>query len=492
MPSKQQITLAELDDFAGRLELSYRRDTNLHPPYQRISVHHHLIIEGHIDQSGWDHWRADYEAKRYRHDWTHENAARWSEYAIDVIEGYDPPRWFDQFNPPPLPDPDPVPDPDPAPPVVTPGIQGTLRLAAGQAAYVDDTGPVLPVFCHLGDAFSRFTRNPSPVLYLLDDIAEAGYHGVRFWTYLTGPYWAGREVDAGRQPELLAAFGQALLERGLQAVVSQGDLWQADLGTLQRVKDAIRQAFPHEAIAFCDAGNEVPNNGGASPTDCAAWISGLPGVLSLSTTQSEEQADLIRWSRSPAQIFDEHGYRGGHWWDKTRHMFNLAYEGAPDDRRLGIQSEPFGFGQRVSSTQNIHELTDDVMAFAAVVSLLARQAYVWFSGPGVISDESERLQDMPGFASVPRLAAQLPRDVMTYARLVHGGASQGGARVFGVTDEHGAGTTRCDQAVDPASGRFVAAIYGPNPQYRALQDYDADVDVSLQNGQMRLIVGRVK
>lgn len=388
--------------------------------------------------------------------------------------------------PPPVPDPDPVPDPVP----VTPGIQGTLRLAAGQACYVDDTGPVLPVFCHFGDAISRWVRNPDPVLRLLDAIKAAGYHGIRPWDFLAGPYWAGRDVDVSRHPELFAAFGQALLERGLQAVLSQGDLWQANSATRQRVKDTIRDAFPRAAIAFLDAGNEVPNNGGASPTDCAAWISGLPGILSLSTSQSELKVDLTRWSRSPAHIFDEHTWRAGQWYDLVRHGFNVGFENRPDDRRLGIGSEGPGVGDRVTGMSHPHQMTDDVMAFLGAISLLARQAFVWFSGPGVISDESERLQDMPGFASVPQLAARLPRDVMTYARLVHGGQNGGSDRVFGVTDEPG--TTRCDQAVDPASGRFAAAIYGPAPQYRALQDYDADVDISLQGGQMRLIVGRVK
>lgn len=382
-------------------------------------------------------------------------------------------------------------DPWPPPPLPTPGsaLQGLLRLSSG--AYVDDTGPVLPVFDHLGDGYSRFLRARDGVLALLDDIARAGYHGIRFWTVLRGSYWAGRECDAGQTPDQFAAFGQELVARGLQAVVSQGDMWQPGVSDAarQRVKEAIRSAFPRAAVAFCDAGNEVNNNGGARPEQCADWIAGLPGILSLSTTQSEEPVDLAAWSRSPAMIFDEHGYRGGRWWDKIRHMRNLVSEGAPEDRRLGIQSEPFGVGRRVSVTQNMGELTDDVMAFAGAVSLTNRQAYVRFSGPGIISDEAERLQDMPGFRSVPALAALLPRDVMAFSRLVHGGSSQGSARVFAVTDEPG--TTRCDHAI-ASDGRFVCTIYGPNPQYRQQRDYESVEDRTLQNGQLRLVVGRLK
>ena len=374
----------------------------------------------------------------------------------------------------------------PPPPPPSPGrpIEGLLRISGG--IYQDDRGPILPVFCHLGDGFSRYRRDPDAVRRLLDDVARAGFHGVRTWTYLTGSYWAGRECDAGWQRDQWWTFAQEVSVRRLQMIVSQGDMWQADRETRQRVYEAVRDT-PRAAIAFCDAGNEVPNNGWGTPTECADWIAGLPGILSLSTTQSETAADLHRWSRSPAMIYDEHGYRGGNWWDPVRHVMNVAFENRPPDRPLGMQSEPFGVGSRVTGVDHMDELTDAVMAFAGIVSVMTGQAWVWFSGPGVISDEADRLQDMPGFWSTPPAVAQLPPDIMSYRTLVHGGSSQGNKRVYGVTDEPG--STRCDHAIHD-DGRFICCIYGPDPQYDIIRSHAVDGDF-LFGPERRVIWGRV-
>ena len=39
---------------------------------------------------------------------------------------------------------------------------------------------------------------------------------------------------------------------------------------------------------------------------------------------------------------------------------------------------------------------------------MTRQGWVYFCGPGVISDEGETFAQMPGFACVPSVAAMLP------------------------------------------------------------------------------------
>ena len=85
---------------------------------------------------------------------------------------------------------------------------------------------------------------------------------------------------------------------------------------------------------------------------CAVW--------SLTSPYGEEAIDLNVHAGS---VYDVHGYRDGRSWDKIRHIFSIAYEVKPR-RGLGIQSEPFGFGDRVSVTANKHELTAGAMALA--------------------------------------------------------------------------------------------------------------------------------
>lgn len=329
----------------------------------------------------------------------------------------------------------------------------------------DDTGPVLPVLCHAGDLFSRYARGQVAVVRaLLAAIAGAGYHGVRTWTVLHGDYWRGREVGPQATTHywaLVADFARELDAAGLGWLVSQGDALRVVTTTAEREAFARRlvETLPRDVVLGVDCGNEVWQNGEPDPSRlvpmarvfAAAW----PDVaLSLSSPPGEERTELDAWSLDPATVFDVHGYRGGRWWDKVRHIFSVAYEVKPA-RRLGVQSEPFGPGAFVSASQNKHELVTGVMQAAAVQSLMTRQAWVYFSGPGVMSDAGEDLRAMPGFAETPAAGALLPRDVMT-GRLIHGGTTWAQERVFAAHDE-----TRCDHALLP-DGRFACLIYGPS------------------------------
>lgn len=328
----------------------------------------------------------------------------------------------------------------------------------------DDAGPVLPVLCHAGDLLSRYCRGQvAEVRALLAAIATAGYHGVRTWTVLAGDYWRGREVGPQTTPHywaLVADFARDLDGYGLGWLVSQGDALRVLPTTAEREAFARRlvETLDRATVLGVDCGNEVWQNGEPDPARlvpmarvfAAAW----PDVaLSLSSPPGEERVELDAWSLDPATVFDVHGYRGGRWWDKVRHIFSVAYEVKPA-RRLGIQSEPFGPGALVSASQNKHELVTGVMQAAAVQSLMARQAWVYFSGPGVMSDAGEELRDMPGFAETPAAVARLPRDVMT-GRLIHGGSTWAASRPF-----EAVGETRCDSVLLSAGG--VTLIYGPS------------------------------
>jgi hypothetical protein len=158
----------------------------------------------------------------------------------------------------------------------------------------------------------------------------------------------------------------------------------------------------------------------------------------------------------PAQVFDVHSFRGGHSWDKRRHIFSIPYEGKPE-KPFGIGSEPPGNGQLVSVTENKHELDDEAVPLLAVASLYSRQAFVWFSGEGVKINRG--LKTEAGFWTTPTAVGWLPRDVMSYTTLHHSGDSWRSVRVLAASGE---GRVDCRTNYD---GRFACSIDGPSGNY---------------------------
>jgi hypothetical protein len=382
-----------------------------------------------------------------------------------------------------------TPPPPPPPPLHPSPLVGRLRIEAG--SFVDDRGPVLPIFCHFGEAFSRYVRDPAAVQRQLDVIARAGYHGIRFWTTLGGAYWAGREINdsvtAGYWDKL-RDFLIELRSRKLRAVVSQGDIGRivdrrAFASRLSDVMDAVDAAA---SVAIVEGGNETWQTGETDPRRLAEFVGWIkarhPATLyTLSSPPGETKAELDAWSIDPANMFDVHGYRGGHFWDKIRHIFSISYEGLPS-RRLGWQGEPTGPGAAVSVTENKAELDDNTLAGMAAMSLMARQAWCYMSGPGVLFDSP--LEAQPGFYSVPQIRAALPADVMRFTTLIHGGERWASQRIFAVR-----GDTRCDHALS-ADGRFVVIIYGPSLTYDQVKPATIEKVTDL-GGKVRIITGRL-
>ena len=348
------------------------------------------------------------------------------------------------------------------------------RLTLVTDGFRDDTGYVNPLYAHCGDCFSRYTRDPEFVQRQLDLVAQAGYHGIRVWSTLGGSYWAGREVGPSVTPDYwgqLRKFFEDLKARNLRAVFSQGDIGQ--LGTS-------RQAFMEQVAAldrelgvidWLDCGNEAWQTGEPSASRLAECVSyyrdaGGRALLTLTSPIGEEKDGLDRYSIPPADTYDVHGYRGGHFWDKIRHIFSIPYEIRPN-KRFGIQSEPFGNGERVSVTSNKNELNGEAMALGGTMSLLSRQTWVWFSGEGVILDKG--LEVEAGFWETPKAVALIPKDAITYDRLHHSGTSQADIRTFVVPND----SVRIDGRTD-SDGRTVQIIYGPAGTYniRAARNFE--------------------
>lgn len=332
----------------------------------------------------------------------------------------------------------------------------------------DANGPCLPVGCHFGDGLSRWARGQQDAVEaLLAAIAGAGYGYVRTWTVLdsgSNPYWHGRTLGPHVQGDAywthVVGYAAALRRHGLRWLVSQGDVLRVYTSTGDRVKfmERIADCLQREDVAGMDVANESGNNGESDPAklEPMSWpiAQRWPDLaLSLSSSQTEEVAEINALSPKPCTVFDVHGSRAGHWWDKVRHVFSIAYEGKPN-RRLGMQSEPFGPGDQVSASDNKHELNAAVMQAGAVMSLLARQSWVYFCGGGIKSD-MENITTSPGFAETPAAVAWLPKDIHA-AELFHGGQTWASKRVFAAVNE-----TRCDHAL-LADGRGACLIYGPS------------------------------
>jgi hypothetical protein len=396
---------------------------------------------------------------------------------------------------------------------------GQLRLTA--AGYADDSGPVLPLYAHAGDLFWLFTTDRARAESELNDVAAAGYQGVRTWAALGcgpntpagcpgGAYWKGREVGPEITPDYwgqVRAFADALRARGLRAVWSQGDIGQLrDRRGYMTQLAQVDLAAPF--IDFLDCGNEAWQTGEPDPgrlAQCVGYYQQAGGraIRSLTSPPGEGKDELDRFSIDPAQVFDVHTFRDNHSWDKRRHIFSIPYEVKPV-RRFGIGSEPPGGGELVSVTANKHELDDESVPLLAVASMIGRQAFVWFSGEGVKLQRG--LKSEPGFYTTPKAVDLLPKDVMAFPVLHHGGDSWRDVRVLAAEGE-----TRVDCAAHP-DGRFVCTIDGPavsNQQLRVERGFvgricDAGagscVDVSGKAGERepvsfrrgRVFVGRLQ
>ncbi|MGE0225478.1 MAG: hypothetical protein AB7S57_19575 [Acetobacteraceae bacterium] len=358
--------------------------------------------------------------------------------------------------------------PPPPHPVSRNARQGFLRVQGD--GFHDDSGPVNPLWAHAGNLFSLFVRDEARALQELDDVAAAGYQGIRVWGVLGcgpntaagcthGAFWKDREVGPDITPDYwgkVQRFADALRARGLRAVWSQGDIGQLrNRRDYMRALAALDVATPF--IDVIDCGNEAWQTGEPDPARLAECVShyqnaGGRALLTLTSPPGELKDELDRYSIPPAQLYDVHSWRDGHWYDKRRHIFSIAYEQKP---RLpfGIGSEPPGNGDRVSASANKHELDNEAVPMLAVTSMLARQSFVWFSGEGVIIDRG--LKTEAGFWTTPTAVELLPRNVMAYPLLFHSGTSWSHARIVAAADE-----TRVDCRSNGVD--FACTIDGPS------------------------------
>ena len=357
--------------------------------------------------------------------------------------------------------------PTPAPTV------GRLRLSG--AGFSDDSGPVLPLYAHAGDLFWLFTVDEARAKAEIDDVAHAGYRGLRVWLQLgcgtatpdcrPGDYWYGRVIGPDYTPgyaDKLAAFRDYVRSRGLRLVASQGDVTQLrDRASYFRQLAAIDAEAPF--LDVMDGANEANMTGANDPRWVAQGVrwyqeAGGQALLTISAAPAEVKEEVDPWSIAPAHLWELHSYRGDFLDDKIRHIFSAGYEGG---FRLpfGIQAEPPGNGALVSAIDNRHEIDDEGAPLLMVASFIGRAAHVWFAGEGVKIDRG--LKTETGFWTSPRTAAWLPRDMMAWPHVYHAGRSRG---ILGPVDAPRGEVVRTD-CRESTDGRAVCVIYGPSGTY---------------------------
>jgi hypothetical protein len=273
----------------------------------------------------------------------------------------------------------------------------------------------------------------------------------------------------------------------LRAVISQGDI-----GRISNREAHFRQlgqtvvAVGSEVADFVDAANEGYATGESDPaalSQCMTWFRAeAPGPLvTLTSPYGEEKADLDAYSIPPADVYDVHGYREGHFYDKIRHIFSNAYERGLE-KRLGIQSEPAGPGAGVTGVGFPDELDGDTLLGMALMSLLARQAWVYMSEQGIWC--TGNIYDMIGFEEVATAPNYLPSDIMSWPTLFRGGDTWAASRVYPAV-----GAIRCDHAMN--GNDFACLMYGPDSPagiepVRAIASITRDV---MFGSYIRLVVG---
>lgn len=396
--------------------------------------------------------------QRY-YDWPAEKRIAQAQYETGqkVVE------WWGAENP--------YPDPGfnfihPSPLVGVIGVNGT--------EYVDANGSCYPLGVHFGDGFLCMTegRDVEP---MLDTFTELGYHFDRSWITLMynkqgypGHFWGTRGCSPRVTPNYfnwLRRWIEMHIDRKLKMHLSMGDLnnvprnelfdLYTNLSNLVRIYGEEHFFLPGEVNeSFATFQNGTPE-----------YINELVSIirrdnpnvlLALTACGGYVPPEILKdFTPSWQKIYYKHGYRDGEWWDKIRHYFSDGYEYYGKLLRpVGADHEPLGWGKYVSATAGMGDIDANVLSLCAVASVITRQSFVYFCSPG-IKWEDQDFNAAPGFHTIPRLVAMLPKG-LGKGILHHSGTRWMGTRVFSAVNEF-----RVDGSINEATGEGAYVCYGP-------------------------------
>lgn len=359
---------------------------------------------------------------------------------------------------------------NPPPPTEARRLFGLLRVDG--LSFRDAAGPVLPMFCHFGEAFSAFVRRPDSVRQELDTIAQVGYQGIRFWDVLGywDSAWKGKEVSpvafinhSGTRVDATTGYYSRLAEflrecqsRGLKVHHSRGDqnswTWDQIAHHIRQV-GVVQSAVGLDLIALNEASNESWQNGIPQASRLHQLCDLMPdGPIKATSAPDdgyggETPEGLAPFKRDVAII---HGYRGGVSHNRIAHI-QAMYQTLPNAGVPGWQGEPAGPGAGVTVGQ---ESNVEALCLMAAMALSTRQAWTYMSSHGVFWNGP--LMDMPGFREVARIPKLIDPTITSWI-LSHGGDRFRGTRVLVA---NGDGTLRCDSAFQPGTARFQTIVYG--------------------------------
>jgi len=364
-------------------------------------------------------------------------------------------------------------------------IQGQLQ-PDGDQRFIDDRGPLLPIGCTYGWGLGQCRNTHANCVNQLDEIAGSGYQYVRTWFSLGYyPYWRGHEVAPvsfvaqdgidvpgwGNYYDAVRRYCDMLSERGLQLFWSCGDLQMFSSQGIGRMREWSYNCGRTIAstgcrIAFADVNEAWQNwitDSEPDPEDIDQNVInplsdgyGKPFIkLRSANFHGEEKQGVDRWARDLSQV---HGHRGNYENDfvtAVRHAWNRGYEG--DYKiRLQIESEPGGPNKDGGSPVMGPLYNEEGLCLLAAANFIAGSAYVFHSHRGVQSWIG-KINEEPGFYSVPRVRNILPDDLhLQYRQYSHGNSPDSP-----FTDDEGFpdGSERRIDTVQTNEGHFVSLVY---------------------------------
>ncbi len=373
----------------------------------------------------------------------------------------------------------------------SPSPAPTIGMIGFDGGFTQHGDYLIPLGIHAGDLPMAFVEGREQETHdafadMRDLGVAAGTQPVcRGWTSINWrfehPFWAGRELDPSNpvHRQRLEEFWRIGSEDyGVMHHVALGD----SVGVTRQEKDeyfrwladVVRRHPDWFALIECQ--NEILGTSDSwehDPREVERQLQIVrdvnPNHLYATSAAAGEgsELELDMWTPDWSPFTYAHNYRGNRWGDQVRHTFSLTYETAV--RSHGWSGEPPGMNLRpyhngqtgpgawVSGMDYPEDWMDAPWRYGLYMAATAvyRQVPTFMCSHGVKLEG--RFKDVPGWHQTAELIQALPKDIMAFDRLFHGGDRFAGERILAATDR-----VRVDHA-QADDGRCVMVVY-PNSE----------------------------
>ncbi len=313
----------------------------------------------------------------------------------------------------------------PLTPTIERALVGPVRVVNHNASrthsYADDTGPRRILFCSWFCALRDWRDDQAAATVVLDNIAEAGYQGIRLLRVLgesdTSGYFAGRAVLPEWSIGALVGFLKACEARQLRVQLSCGRQWgdAERMAWEQRCAESIQAAGLAGVITLWEGDNEYWQNAPGRDSDEQIAFYGKLFAMIRSTLRPtpfcccgappSENPEALYRAASHSDVLEKHGMR-----DQDRcvkRAFTPWYwEGSPGHFPLPMwEGEPIP----PPSPDAFMPCDKPGRIFATLaMNQLVGAAVTYFSGDAVRGRDPSIAE---GFYETPQLMLALPEDV---------------------------------------------------------------------------------